>query len=116
MRFGKDYKNKRIIAVIPDGNEDESVEYSVPKGKHIPVQEGDFVRKGEYIMDGNPAPHDILAIMGVEALAEYMINEVQDVYNQMFVDEKMHEQLKLPEFRIMKKDNEVSHSLNLSKL
>ena len=80
VRFGKDYKNKRIIAVVPDGNEDESVEYSVPKGKHIPVQEGDFVKKGEYIMDGNPAPHDILTILGVEALAEYMINEVQDVY------------------------------------
>ncbi len=80
VRFGKDYKNKRIIAVIPEENEDEAVEYTVPKGKHIPVQEGDFVKKGEYIMDGNPAPHDILAIMGVEALAEYMINEVQDVY------------------------------------
>ncbi len=80
VRFGKDYKNKRIIAVVPDGNDDEAVEYTVPKGKHVPVQEGDFVRKGEYIMDGNPAPHDILTIMGVEALAEYMINEVQDVY------------------------------------
>ena len=52
----------------------------VPKGKHIPVQEGDFVQKGDYIMDGNPAPHDILRIMGVEALANYMIDEVQDVY------------------------------------
>ncbi len=80
VRFGKDYKNKRVISVIPDGDEDEAVEYTVPKGKHIPVQEGDFIKKGEYIMDGNPAPHDILTIMGVEALAEYMINEVQDVY------------------------------------
>jgi DNA-directed RNA polymerase subunit beta' len=52
----------------------------VPKGKHIPVVEGDFVQKGDYIMDGNPAPHDILSIMGVEALANYMIDEVQDVY------------------------------------
>ena len=52
----------------------------VPKGKHIPVVEGDFVQKGDYIMDGNPAPHDILAIMGIEALANYMIDEVQDVY------------------------------------
>ena len=52
----------------------------VPKGKHIPVAEGDFVQKGDYIMDGNPAPHDILTIMGVEALADYMIDEVQDVY------------------------------------
>ena len=80
VRFGKDYKNKRIIAVVPDGDEDESIDYSVPKGKHIPVQEGDFIKKGEYIMDGNPAPHDILTILGVEALAEYMINEVQAVY------------------------------------
>jgi DNA-directed RNA polymerase subunit beta' len=44
------------------------------------VVEGDFVQKGDYIMDGNPAPHDILSIMGVEALANYMIDEVQDVY------------------------------------
>jgi len=58
----------------------QPVEYMVPKGKHIPVQEGDFVQKGDYIMDGNPAPHDILRILGVEALANYMIDEVQDVY------------------------------------
>jgi DNA-directed RNA polymerase subunit beta' len=57
-----------------------SIEYMVPKGKHIPVQEGDFVQKGDYIMDGNPAPHDILRILGIEALANYMIDEVQDVY------------------------------------
>jgi DNA-directed RNA polymerase subunit beta' len=80
VRFGKDYKNKRIIAIQPTDKDIEPAEYAVPKGKHIPVQEGDFIKKGEYIMDGNPAPHDILAILGVEALAEYMINEVQDVY------------------------------------
>ncbi|SDF47320.1 DNA-directed RNA polymerase subunit beta' [Limimaricola pyoseonensis] len=80
VRFGKDYKNKRRIAIEPADDSLDKVEYMVPKGKHIPVQEGDFVQKGDYIMDGNPAPHDILAIMGVEALAEYMIAEVQDVY------------------------------------
>ncbi|MGB2202316.1 MAG: DNA-directed RNA polymerase subunit beta' [Pseudooceanicola atlanticus] len=80
VRFGRDYKNKRRIGIQPSDESMEPVEYMVPKGKHIPVQEGDFVQKGDYIMDGNPAPHDILAIMGVEALAEYMINEVQDVY------------------------------------
>ena len=80
VRFGRDYKNKRRIAIQPTDESLEPVEYMVPKGKHIPVQEGDFVQKGDYIMDGNPAPHDILAIMGVEALADYMINEVQDVY------------------------------------
>ncbi|WP_425052903.1 DNA-directed RNA polymerase subunit beta' [Psychromarinibacter sp. S121] len=80
VRFGRDYKNKRRIAIEPADESMEPVEYMVPKGKHIPVVEGDFVQKGDYIMDGNPAPHDILSIMGVEALADYMIDEVQDVY------------------------------------
>jgi len=85
VRFGKDYKNKRRIAIVPaaetpEAADEAKVEYMVPKGKHIPVQEGDYVQKGDYIMDGNPAPHDILAVMGVEALADYMINQVQEVY------------------------------------
>ncbi len=80
VRFGKDYKNKRRITIEPVDDSHQPMEYMVPKGKHIPVQEGDFVQKGDYIMDGNPAPHDILRILGVEALANYMIDEVQDVY------------------------------------
>ncbi|MFQ5439740.1 MAG: DNA-directed RNA polymerase subunit beta', partial [Paracoccaceae bacterium] len=80
VRYGRDYKNKRRISIEPADDSLEPVEYMVPKGKHIPVQEGDFIQKGEYIMDGNPAPHDILAIMGIEALADYLIDEVQDVY------------------------------------
>ena len=80
VRFGKDYKNKRRISIESADESIEPVEYMVPKGKHIPVGEGDFVQKGDYIVDGNPAPHDILAIMGIEALANYMIDEVQDVY------------------------------------
>ncbi|NBR53455.1 MAG: DNA-directed RNA polymerase subunit beta' [Rhodobacteraceae bacterium] len=80
VRFGKDYKNKRRITIEPADENAEKKEYMIPKGKHIPVQEGDYVQKGDFIMDGNPAPHDILAIMGVEALADYMIDEVQDVY------------------------------------
>ena len=80
VRFGKDYKNKRRITITPTDDSHQPVEYMVPKGKHIPVQEGDFVQKGDYIMDGNPAPHDILRIMGIEALANYLIDEVQDVY------------------------------------
>jgi DNA-directed RNA polymerase subunit beta' len=80
VRFGKDYKNKRRITIEPVDETLQTLEYMIPKGKHIPVQEGDFVQKGDYIMDGNPAPHDILRIMGVEALANYMIDEVQDVY------------------------------------
>ena len=80
VRFGKDYKNKLRLAIEPPEGEGEPIEYLVPKGKHIPVNEGDFIRKGENLVDGNPAPHDILSILGVEALANYMISEVQDVY------------------------------------
>ncbi|GAB4382494.1 DNA-directed RNA polymerase subunit beta' [Albidovulum sp.] len=80
VRFGKDYKNKRRVTIEPVDETLQPVEYMLPKGKHIPVQEGDFVQKGDYIMDGNPAPHDILRILGIEALAEYLIDEVQDVY------------------------------------
>ncbi|MBY6202001.1 DNA-directed RNA polymerase subunit beta' [Maritalea mobilis] len=80
VKFGRDFKNKRRIGIVPADDSLEPVEYMVPKGKHIPVAEGDFVQKGDYIMDGNPAPHDILRIMGVEALADYLIDEVQDVY------------------------------------
>ncbi|MCY4305291.1 MAG: DNA-directed RNA polymerase subunit beta' [Aestuariivita sp.] len=80
VRFGRDYKNKRRVSIEPVKKSLDSVEYLLPKGKHIPVQEGDFVNKGDFIMDGNPAPHDILAILGIEALADYMINEVQAVY------------------------------------
>jgi len=80
VEFGRDYKNKRRIVIRPREEDAEPVEYLVPKGKHVAVQEGDFIQKGEYLIDGNPAPHDILHVMGIEALANYLINEVQDVY------------------------------------
>ncbi len=81
VEFGKDYKSKRRIAVKPANAEDgEPREYLVPKGRHLAVQEGDFVRKGDPILDGALVPHDILDVMGVEALADYLTNEVQDVY------------------------------------
>ena len=80
MEFGKDYKTKRRILVVPEDGEGESTEYLIPKGKHISVQEGDYVEKGDLLMDGNPVPHDILEVLGVEALAEYLINEIQSVY------------------------------------
>ncbi len=79
VEFGKDYKAKRRIMVVADDGSDPT-EYLIPKGKHISVQEGDYVEIGDALMDGNPVPHDILRILGVEALAEYLINEVQDVY------------------------------------
>jgi DNA-directed RNA polymerase subunit beta' len=84
VEFGKDYKNKRRIKITPDvdadGNQAEAVEFLIPKGKHIAVHDGDFISKGEYIIDGNPDPHDILRILGVEALANFLVDEIQEVY------------------------------------
>ncbi|MFL5006750.1 MAG: DNA-directed RNA polymerase subunit beta', partial [Microvirga sp.] len=79
IQFGRDYKNKRRLTLTPhDGS--EAVEYLIPKGKHIHLQDGDVVEVGDFIVDGNPAPHDILAIKGVEELAAYLVNEIQEVY------------------------------------
>jgi DNA-directed RNA polymerase subunit beta' len=80
VEFGKDYKTKRRIIVRPADEMLEPKEYLIPKGKHISVHEGDFVQKGDLLMDGNPVPHDILSVMGVEALASYLTNEIQEVY------------------------------------
>ena len=80
IRFGRDYKNKRRITIEPNDDTVEPVEYLIPKGKPFHLQDGDQIEKGDYILDGNPAPHDILAIKGVEALASYLVNEIQSVY------------------------------------
>ena len=80
VEFGRDYKTKRRVNVVPTDADADIVEYLIPKGKHLAVQEGDYVQVGDLLMDGNPVPHDILNILGVEALANYLINEVQDVY------------------------------------
>ncbi len=80
VEFGKDYKNKQRINIKPDDESLEAVEYLIPRGKSLAVQHGDRVEKGDFVYDGHPAPHDILAIKGVEELANYLINEIQDVY------------------------------------
>ncbi|MEZ0218653.1 MAG: DNA-directed RNA polymerase subunit beta', partial [Tardiphaga sp.] len=80
IRFGRDYKNKRRISIEPLDKNEETREYLIPKGKQIHLQDGDIVEKGDYIVEGNPAPHDILAIKGIEELAAYLVNEIQEVY------------------------------------
>jgi DNA-directed RNA polymerase subunit beta' len=80
VRFGRDFKNKQRLSIEPSEEDVEPVEYLIPKSKHIHLQDGDVIEKGEYIVDGNPAPHDILAIKGVEELAAYLVNEIQEVY------------------------------------
>lgn len=77
--FGKDYKAKRKIGIQPeDGG--EVVEYLVPKSKVIDVQEGDYVKRGDNLIGGSPDPHDILEVLGIEPLAEYLVAEIQEVY------------------------------------
>ena len=79
VEFLKDYKAKRKIAIRPeDGG--EPVEYLIPKSKVIDVQEGDFVKRGDNLIGGSPDPHDILEVLGIEPLAEYLVSEIQEVY------------------------------------
>ncbi len=80
VEFTRDYKNKRRIQIRPDDESIEPAEYLIQKGKHLAVQEGDYIEKGEYLIDGNPAPHDILDIKGIEELAAYLVHEIQEVY------------------------------------
>ncbi len=78
VEFGKDYKAKQRISVVP--TKGQPIEYLIPKGRHLAVQDGDIVKKGDMLVEGTPAPHDILRVLGVEKLAEYLVKEVQDVY------------------------------------
>jgi len=80
VRFGRDYRNKFRVFIDPERKDAEPVEYLVPEDRNIVVKEGASVRKGKPIVDGSPAPQDILSIKGIEALANYMIEEVQNVY------------------------------------
>ena len=78
VEFGKDLKGKRKVLIKPDVG--ESKEYMIPKGKHVSVHEGDFVKAGEALMDGPSNPHDILRVLGDKALARYLVDEIQEVY------------------------------------
>jgi len=78
VEFGKDLKGKRKVVIRPDVG--EAKEYIIPRGKHISVHEGDFVRAGEALMDGPSNPHDILRVLGDKALARYLVDEIQEVY------------------------------------
>ncbi|MDR3285183.1 MAG: DNA-directed RNA polymerase subunit beta' [Holosporales bacterium] len=80
VEFGKDHRTKRRITVIPDNVGMSPIEYLVPKGRHVIVHAGDHINKGDVLVDGNSVPHDILRILGVEALASYLVNEIQQVY------------------------------------
>ena len=79
ISFGKDYKNKRRLIITNLDSENE-FEILIPRSKYLTVQEGDFVKKGDILVDGTSVPHDILRILGVEELAKYLVKEIQSVY------------------------------------
>lgn len=107
IEFGKDYKSKRRVMLNPTDGTDP-IEYMLPKGKHVVVNEGDFVKCGDMIIDGNPVLQDILKVMGVEALARYMVSEIQAVYRLQGVkiDDKHIEVI----IRQMLQKVEITHS------
>jgi DNA-directed RNA polymerase subunit beta' len=85
VTFGKETKGKRRLVITPkegDSMADGSTHYEalIPKWRAMTVFEGEFIEKGEVVSDGPPSPHDILRLKGVAALAEYIVNEVQEVY------------------------------------
>ena len=78
IEFGKELRGKLKVSIVtPEGT---SSSYLIPKNKHINFNPGEKIKKGEYLLDGSPAPHDILRILGIEYLTEYFTNEVQEVY------------------------------------
>ena len=76
--FGKEVRGKQRVSIVSDSG--ESSNYLIPKGKHINFNQGEGIKKGEYLLDGQPLPHDILRILGIEELTEYFVNQVQEVY------------------------------------
>jgi DNA-directed RNA polymerase subunit beta' len=78
VTFGQDVKGKQRVIITPEIGEQK--EYLIPKGKHVAVRDGEFIKAGEPLMDGPISPHDILAVLGDKELAAYLLNEIQEVY------------------------------------
>ncbi len=104
--FGKEVRGKQRISIVSDGGETSN--YLIPKGKHINFNQGEKIKKGEYLLDGQPLPHDILRILGIEELTEYFVNQVQEVYRLqgVVINDKHIETI----LRQMLKKIEVKHS------
>jgi DNA-directed RNA polymerase subunit beta' len=80
VKYGGVVKGQRKILIAPDDANAEQREYSIPRGVHVNVQEGERVRAGDPLMDGPSNPHDILHVLGEKELQKYLVNEVQEVY------------------------------------
>ena len=104
--FGKEVRGKQRVSIVSDSGETSN--YLIPKGKHINFNQGEKIKKGEYLLDGQPLPHDILRILGIEELTEYFVNQVQEVYRLqgVVINDKHIETI----LRQMLKKIEVKHS------
>ncbi len=80
VEFDTDVKKKQRIRIRPEDGKGDSKEYLIPRGRHITVHMGEYVRAGDPLIDGSPNPHDILAVKGSKALQKYLVDEVQQVY------------------------------------
>ena len=105
IEFGKELRGKQKITIMQTDGLSSS--YLIPKGKHINFNQGEKIKKGEYLLDGSPAPHDILRILGIEYLTEYFVNEVQEVYrlqgvviNDKHIETILRQMLKKVEVKI----------------
>jgi len=105
IEFGKEVRGKQKISIV--SSESVSSNYLIPKGKHVNFNQGEKIKKGEYLLDGSPAPHDILRILGVEKLTEYFVSEVQEVYrlqgvviNDKHIETIVRQMLKKVEIKI----------------
>jgi DNA-directed RNA polymerase subunit beta' len=87
VNFGGDTKGKKKVMI--QGDDGQISEYLIPKGRHMVVSEGDYIRRGEALVDGSPNPHDILLIQGKLALAKYLVEQIQEVYGLQGV--KIHD-------------------------
>jgi DNA-directed RNA polymerase subunit beta' len=103
--FGKEVRGKQKISIQPD--EGEASNYLIPKGKHINFNQGEKIKKGEYLLDGQPLPHDILRILGIKDLTEYFVNQVQEVYrlqgviiNDKHIETILRQMLKKVEIKV----------------
>jgi len=84
VSFGKDLRGKRRLIVTPEVGEPK--EYLIPKGRHISVREGDYVRAGDPLMEGATNPHEVLKVLGEKNLMKYLVDEIQEVYRLQGVD------------------------------
>ena len=105
IEFGKEIRGKQKISIV--SSKGETSNYLIPKGKHVNFNQGEKIKKGEYLLDGSPLPHDILRILGVEKLTEFFVTEVQEVYrlqgvmiNDKHIETIVRQMLKKVEIKI----------------